>query len=68
MSAGRNSSSKTKSAFPKNTAVVRINMYCILLYQPWHLLYSKDTAPYELLFPAAVAWISFGMAFVFFHF
>lgn len=56
-------------AFPKNTAVV-LNQYVLYIALPAMALFyiPKIQLRYELLFPAAVAWISFGMAFVFFHF
>ncbi len=56
-------------AFPKNTHVV-LNQYVLYVALPAMALYflPKITLGWELLFPASVAWIAFGLSYVFFNF
>ena len=56
-------------AFPKNTHVV-LNQYVLYVALPAMALYflPKITLNWELLFPASVAWIAFGLSYVFFNF
>lgn len=57
-----------KSIFPKNTSSV-LNMYVLYIALPCMALYylPKITLGWDLLLPASVAWISFGLAFIFFN-
>lgn len=57
------------SAFPKNTHTV-LNQYVLWVALPAMALYylPKVELGFDLLFPASVAWISFGLAYVFFNF
>lgn len=56
-------------AFPKNTSIV-LNQYVLYIALPAMALFyiPKVELSYELLFPAAVAWIAFGLSFVTFNF
>lgn len=56
-------------AFPKNTPVV-LNQYILYVALPAMALYylPKIVLGFDLLFPALVAWISFGLSFLFFSF
>lgn len=57
------------SAFPKNTHTV-LNQYVLWVALPAMALYylPKVDLGFDLLFPASVAWISFGLAYFFFNF
>jgi len=57
------------SAFPKNTHIV-LNQYILWVALPAMALYylPKIELGLDLLFPASVAWISFGLAYLFFNF
>ncbi len=56
-------------AFPKNTHTV-LNQYVLWVALPAMALYylPKIELGFDLLFPASVAWISFGLAYLFFNF
>lgn len=56
-------------AFPKNTHTV-LNQYVLWVALPAMALYylPKVDLGFDLLFPASVAWISFGLAYLFFNF
>ncbi len=56
-------------AFPKNTHTV-LNQYILWVALPAMALYylPKIELSFDLLFPASVAWIAFGLAFLFFNF
>lgn len=56
-------------AFPKNTHTV-LNQYILYVALPAMALYylPKITPGIDLLFPASVAWIAFGLAYFFFNF
>ncbi len=56
-------------AFPKNTHTV-LNQYILWVALPAMALYylPKIELGLDLLFPASVAWISFGLAYLFFNF
>lgn len=57
------------NAFPKNTHTV-LNQYILYVALPAMALYylPKIELGLNLLFPASVAWISFGLAYLFFNF
>ncbi len=54
--------------FPKNTAVV-LNQYILFVALPAMALYylPKITLSWDLLLPASVAWIAFGLSFLLFN-
>ena len=55
-------------AFPKNTSIV-LNQYVLNFALPAMALYylPKINISYELLLPASIAWLSLGIAFIFFN-
>lgn len=57
------------NTFPKNTAVV-LNQYILFVALPAMALYylPKIQLGWHLLLPASVAWIAFGLSFVFFNY